>query len=90
MRKAGWIDLRIAGERQKHLYCLTPEGERLLEKATPFWQRATDRLAEAYGKLESADLAQGVSILDELAKAAQVGLELRTSNHSQKRAASAT
>lgn len=89
MRNAGWLQLRIGGERQEHIYRLTPEGTRLLEEAARFWQRADDRLAEAHAALEGGGLAELVAMLDRLTKTAQLGLELRTSNHAEKRAAGA-
>jgi DNA-binding MarR family transcriptional regulator len=42
-RRSGWVCMKI-GERSRRVYALTEEGRRLLEAATPFWERAQERL----------------------------------------------
>ncbi len=37
------------GERGRRVYCLTERGEKLLEMATPYWERAQDRLRRELG-----------------------------------------
>ena len=42
-RKAGWVCMKL-GERHRRIYCLTERGQKLLETARPYWERAEDRL----------------------------------------------
>ena len=47
-RKNGWVAVRV-GERQRRLYRLTDEGLAVLRQATPYWERAQDRLRRELG-----------------------------------------
>ena len=47
-RKFGWVSMRV-GDRQRRLYSLTPKGMEVLRDATPYWERAQDRLRRELG-----------------------------------------
>lgn len=55
-RESGWVRMKL-GERSRRVYCLTERGQRLLETALPYWERADDRLKR---ELEPSDW-QGLS-----------------------------
>lgn len=48
-RKSGWVRMKM-GERGRRVYCLTERGRELLEAATPYWERAQDRLRRELGE----------------------------------------
>lgn len=50
-RKYGWVSVRT-GERQMRLYRLTDHGQRVLEEATPAWERAQERLRRELDHLD--------------------------------------
>jgi DNA-binding MarR family transcriptional regulator len=43
LRKQGWVTVRHGEDRRERLYRLTPEGERHLAAARPYWARAQSR-----------------------------------------------
>lgn len=47
-RKCGWVRMTI-GERSRRVYCLTEAGRKIVESATPYWERAQDRLRRELG-----------------------------------------
>lgn len=42
-RKCGWVSMRV-GDRQRRVYRLTEKGMQVLREATPYWERAQDRM----------------------------------------------
>lgn len=50
-RQAGWVRMKV-GDRGRRVYCLTERGEKLLESATPYWERAQDRLRRELGEAD--------------------------------------
>lgn len=50
-RKSGWVRM-VMGERHRRLYGLTERGIRLLETATPYWERAQERMRRELGEEE--------------------------------------
>jgi DNA-binding MarR family transcriptional regulator len=47
-RKSGWVSMRI-GTRRRRMYRISEKGEQILREATPFWERAQDRLRRELG-----------------------------------------
>jgi DNA-binding MarR family transcriptional regulator len=47
-RKCGWVSMRI-GDRQRRVYRLTEKGAQVLREATPYWERAQDRMRRELG-----------------------------------------
>jgi DNA-binding MarR family transcriptional regulator len=47
-RRCGWVSMRI-GDRQRRMYRLTDKGSQLLHEATPYWERAQDRMRRELG-----------------------------------------
>lgn len=78
MRKAGWVKVKIGGEKKEHIYSLTPEGARVLNDAMPYWLRAQQRLAFAFGS--PAKLEEVVRMLDSIASGAVQAQSLRSKN----------
>lgn len=56
-RAAGWVRMKV-GERYRRVYCLTDEGRQILEAATPYWERAQERMRRELGEEEWAMLAE--------------------------------
>jgi len=56
-RAAGWVRMKV-GNRYRRVYCLTDEGRRNLELATPYWERAQERTRSELGEAEWAMLAE--------------------------------
>lgn len=77
MRRSGWIELQSGSDKREHLYRSTELGREQLERATPYWHRAQERLKEQLG--EQA-WNQTVTILDRLAVAAERSLTARMKN----------
>ena len=55
-RAAGWVRMKV-GKRYRRVYCLTDEGWRVLEIATPYWERAQERMRRELGEEEWSMLA---------------------------------
>jgi DNA-binding MarR family transcriptional regulator len=49
LRKQGWVSVRRGDDRRERLFRLTPEGERRLAAARPFWERAERRFRRELG-----------------------------------------
>ncbi|HET7347106.1 MAG TPA: MarR family winged helix-turn-helix transcriptional regulator [Acidobacteriaceae bacterium] len=47
-RKCGWVSMRV-GDRQRRVYRLTEKGTQVLREATPYWERAQDRMRRQLG-----------------------------------------
>lgn len=54
-RAAGWVRMKV-GRRYRRVYCLTDEGRSILEAATPYWERAQERMRRELGEAEWAML----------------------------------
>jgi DNA-binding MarR family transcriptional regulator len=54
-RAAGWVRMKV-DQRYRRVYCLTEEGRRILEVATPYWERAQERMRSELGEAEWAML----------------------------------
>ena len=50
-RKSGWVCMKM-GERNRRVYCLTSGGRAVLDSATPYWQRAQERIRRELGELD--------------------------------------
>lgn len=55
-RAAGWVRMKV-GKRYRRVYCLSDEGRKILEIATPYWERAQERMRRELGEEEWAILA---------------------------------
>ncbi len=56
-RASGWVQMKV-GKRYRRVYCLTDEGRRILERATPYWERAQERMRSELGEAEWAMLSE--------------------------------
>lgn len=56
-RTAGWVRMEV-GKRYRRVYCLTEEGRKILETATPYWERAQERMRREMGEEEWAMLTE--------------------------------
>jgi DNA-binding MarR family transcriptional regulator len=59
----GWLEVVPEEDARAQPFRLTPQGRRLIEKATPAWEQAQRRAAELLGD-------EGVALLDKAAKKA--------------------
>ncbi len=50
-RKSGWLRMTIDARRRR-VYSLTEEGRMVLARATPYWERAQDRMRRELGELD--------------------------------------
>lgn len=50
-RASGWVRMKM-GKRYRRVYCLTDEGRRVLELATPYWERAQERMRRELGDVD--------------------------------------
>lgn len=55
-RASGWVRMKL-GKRYRRVYCLTEEGRRILELATPYWERAQERMRSELGDADWSRLA---------------------------------
>lgn len=55
-RAAGWVRMKM-GKRYRRVYCLTEQGRNLVELATPYWERAQERMRRELGEIEWAMLS---------------------------------
>jgi DNA-binding MarR family transcriptional regulator len=56
-RRAGWVRMTVDARRRR-LYRLTDEGRQVLDRATPYWERAQDRMRRELGELDWSLLAE--------------------------------
>jgi DNA-binding MarR family transcriptional regulator len=49
LRRSGWITVRTGADRRTRLISLTASGRRQLERSTPCWERAQERLRRILG-----------------------------------------
>jgi len=63
MRKNGWLEEVLGEDARSHLFRLTAEGRRLIEKAIPAWEKAQAKARELLGD-------DFVSLLNKAAKRA--------------------
>jgi DNA-binding MarR family transcriptional regulator len=82
-RAKGLLEVRRGANRGERIYRLTAFGHECLQKATPYWERAQQRLAQALG---NGDLEATVQLLDRITLAAQAASEMRTRNTQAKHA----
>lgn len=58
LRRAGWISLRPGSDRRLRLISLTRSGRRQLERSTPSWERAQERLRRILGDPQWEELGE--------------------------------
>lgn len=56
-RASGWVRMKI-GKRYRRVYCLTDDGRKVLETATPYWERAQERMRRELGEVDFARLGE--------------------------------
>ncbi len=61
MRAKGWLEVVPDEDARTQPFRLTPQGERLIEKAVPAWEEAQRQASELLGD-------QGIALLDKAAK----------------------
>jgi DNA-binding MarR family transcriptional regulator len=82
-RKSGWICVKT-GERNRRVYCLSERGRALLKMATPFWERAQQRMRSELGDMAWKRLSE---FADRITRAALRAEIARSKNgHSQPKA----
>jgi DNA-binding MarR family transcriptional regulator len=77
LRKKGLLSMRAGGNHGERVYSLTSEGKRALDRATPYWERAQERLRRTLGTAEIQSLLQLCRSAVTAAKKAEL---LRASN----------
>lgn len=75
-RKSGWVRMKV-GERNRRVYCLTSDGRALLEEATPYWERAQQRMRRELGETDWKELS---SFSDRVTQAALRAERARSKN----------
>jgi DNA-binding MarR family transcriptional regulator len=75
-RKCGWVRMQI-GRNGRRIYALTPKGNRVLQEALPYWERAQLRLRQTLGENDWHLLA---SFTERLTSAAIRAEGMRCSN----------
>lgn len=50
-RASGWVSMKV-GKRGRRVYALTEHGAKKLELATPYWERAQERMRRELGEPE--------------------------------------
>lgn len=73
----GWVSMRL-GPGQRRVYKLTDEGLRVLRQATPYWERAQNRLRRELGDGDWENLA---AFAERLTQAAARGEQAPVKNH---------
>jgi DNA-binding MarR family transcriptional regulator len=63
MRNQGWLEEVPEKDGRSALLTLTPAGRKLLEKATPAWQRAQEQATALLGEREIGVLGRAVAML---------------------------
>jgi DNA-binding MarR family transcriptional regulator len=78
LRSKGYIQVRTGHRHSERVYSLTDKGLQALRDATPYWERAQERLRKVLGENDWRIVPQ---MLDRLRAAALHAEELRTENH---------
>ena len=58
LRKAGWINIRTGADRRVRLVSVTASGRRQLERSSPSWERAQERLRRMLGDPHWGELGE--------------------------------
>jgi len=77
LRSKGYIQVRIGVRHGERIYSLTEKGRNALSDATPYWERAQERLRKVLGESDWHSVPQ---VLDRVRAAALRAEELRTEN----------
>ncbi len=78
LRNAGLLKMRIGVNRRgERIYSLTSAGTQKLQEAEPYWSRAQQRLATAFGFVE---LHAATETADRIALAARVAVSAKMAN----------
>ena len=84
LRRKGLLKVRTGSRHGEQIYSLTEEGKKVLEEASPYWERAQERLKAS---LAPADWGLLFELADRVAKAALNAESLRTRNSERNTAA---
>lgn len=79
LRRRGLLTVRTGGNHGERIYSLTAQGRVALARATPYWERAQDRLRTTLGDSELKALLE---ICEDAVTAAQQAEQLRARNAS--------
>lgn len=78
LRQKGYIQARTGDRHSERIYSLTEKGRQALHDASPYWERAQERLRKVLGENECRAM---VEMLERVRTAALDAEELRTENH---------
>jgi len=78
LRRKGLVELRQGPANREHVYTLTEAGQRRLQEAEPYWERAQQRLRAVVGE-DGWELL--FAFTERLTEGAHEASALRTSNH---------
>jgi len=84
LRRKGLLKVRTGSRHGEQIYSLTEQGKKVLEEASPYWERAQERLKASLGP---GDWELVFTLGDRVAKAALNAEKLRTRNSDHNRAA---
>lgn len=77
LRRRGLVAVRTGGNHGERIYSLTAQGRMALDRATPYWERAQERLRTTLGDSELKAL---LSICESAVTAAHEAEQLRAKN----------
>lgn len=80
-RKSGWVSVRT-GEGNRRIYGLTESGRELLRMATPYWERAQQRLRTELGDIEWSMLSEMAERITQAALRAETVRSKNGATHS--------
>ncbi len=84
LRRKGLLKVRTGSRHGEQIYSLTEQGKKVLDDASPYWERAQERLKAS---LSPTDWQQIFDLTDRVSKAALNAETLRTRNSDHNRAA---
>lgn len=77
LRRRGLLTVRTGGNHGERIYSLTTQGKLALARATPYWERAQERLRRTLG---DSTVTMLLELCENAVTAAQEAEELRTKN----------
>jgi len=69
LEREGWIAISVGTDRRARIVALTPKGERLLQKAYPYWEKAQSHLAAVLSHKDLNGLLKGLRAASDAARA---------------------
>lgn len=77
LRRRGLLTVRTGGNHGERIYSLTPQGRLALAHATPYWERAQERLRRTLG---DSTVAMLLELCENAVTAAQEAEQMRAKN----------